>query len=160
LKLSKRKYFKIKLQLPIYITKNNDEDFNLLGLMPLKIRGENEKEIQFFKYMEKLILVCPLKPEHSEIHVNRKGRLIKKYFLKHDVVTYLLELEEDEFHHKELFILKPKTFGISYYNDKYPIAGLYSYDEKNNLTDSSSPLSYKDLQLIELVFIKDITLQK
>jgi hypothetical protein len=76
------------------------------------------------------------------------------------VVTYLLELEEDEFHQEELFILKPKTFGITYYNNKYPIAGLYSYDEKNNLTDSSNPLSYKDLQLIELVFIKDITLQK
>jgi hypothetical protein len=75
-------------------------------------------------------------------------------------MTYLLDLAKNEFHHKELFILKPKTSGVTYYNDKYPIALLYSYDEKNNLTDSSNPLSYKDLQLIELVFIKDITLQK
>jgi hypothetical protein len=75
-------------------------------------------------------------------------------------VTYLLELDADEFNNKELFILKPKTFGVTYYNDKYPIAGLYSYDEKNNLTDLSNPPSYKDLKLMELVFIKDITYKK
>lgn len=160
LKLSKRKYFKIKLQLPIYITKNNDEDLKVLGILPLKVRGENEKEIRFFKYMEKIILVCPLKLENSKIRINRKGRLIKKYFLKHDVVTYLLELEADEFHHKELFILKPKTFGVTNYNYKYPIAGIYSYSEKNNLTDLSNPPSYKDLKLMELVFIKDMTYKK
>jgi len=160
LKLSKRKYFKIKLQLPIYITKNNDEDFNLLGLMPLKIRGENEKEIQFFKYMEKLILVCPLNLENSKIKINRKGRLIKKYFLKHDVVTYLLELEEDEYNDEELFILKPKTYGITNYNKQYPIASLYSYEEKHNLSDLSNPPSYKDLNLTELVFIKDYRYKK
>lgn len=74
-------------------------------------------------------------------------------------MTYLLDLAKDEFHQEELFILKPKTFGITYYN-KYPIAGLYSYDEKNNLTDSSNPPSYKDLKLMELVFIKDINYKK
>ena len=43
LKISKRKYFKIKLQSPIYLTKNDDEDVNIFGILPFKVRGVNRK---------------------------------------------------------------------------------------------------------------------
>lgn len=154
LKISKRKYFKIKLQLPIYITKNDDADFNIFGLLPFKVRGESEKELRFFKYMGKDILICPLHPEKSVIKVNRKGRLLKKYFLKNDVVAYLVELYDDEYFNKEIFILKPKTIGITTYNTDYPIANLLSYNNKVNIGNSLNPPSYKDLNGLELVFIK------
>jgi len=62
LKINKRKYFPIKIQLPFYFTKNDDEDFKLLWL-PIKIRGENEKEFQFLKYMGKDIFICDVNPK-------------------------------------------------------------------------------------------------
>lgn len=157
MKISKRKYFKIKLQLPIYITKNDDADVNIFGVLPFKVRGESEKELRFFKYMGKDILVCPLHPEKSVIKVNRKGRLLKKYFLKNDVVAYLVELYDDDYFNKEIFILKPKTNGITTYNLDYPIANLLSYNYKVEIGNSLNPPSYRDLKGLELVFIKQIT---
>lgn len=154
LKISKRKYFKVKLQLPIYITKNDDADINIFGILPFKVRGESAKELRFFKYMGKDIIICPLHPEKSIIKVNRKGRLLKKYFLKNDVVVYLVELYDDYYFNKEIFILKPKTNGITTYNLDYPIAKLLKYNSKFNLDNSLNPPSYKDLKDLELVFIK------
>lgn len=156
LKISKRKYFKIKLQSPIYLTKNDDEDLNIFGILPFKIRGENEKEFRLFQFMGKDILICPLHPEKSKIQVNRKGRLLKKYFLKNDVVVYLVELYEDENLKKEIFILKPKTYGITTYKLDLPIASLMDYNQKIDIGNSLNPPSYKDLITLELVFIKNI----
>lgn len=156
LKISKRKYFKIKLQSPIYLTKDDDEDVNIFGILPLKVRGENEKEFRLFQYMAKEILICPLRPEKSKIQVNRKGRLLKKYFLKNDVVVYLVELYQDEYFEKEIFILKPKTYGITSYGLNFPIASLMEYNHSININNSLNPPSYKDLKSLELVFIKQI----
>ncbi len=156
LKISKRKYFKIKLQSPIYLTKNDDEDVNIFGILPFKVRGENQKEFRLFQFMGKDILICPLHPEKSKIQVTRKGRLLKKYFLKNDVVVYLVELYQDEYFQKEIFILKPKTYGINSYGLNFPIASLMEYNHTININNSLNPPSYKDLKSLELVFIKQV----
>ena len=156
LKLSKRKYFKIKMQLPFYYTKNDDEDINILGFLPLKIRGESRKEFRFYRYMGKDVFICPLNPEQSSIKTNRKGRFLKKYFLKNEVVAYLIELYENENFKKEIFIMKPKTFGTLFFNARYPIANLFKYDFKQEINEALNPPSYKELEGLESVFIKRI----
>lgn len=155
LKISKRKYFIIKPQFPIYYTKNNDEDINLFGVLPLKVRGENEKEFRLFKYMGKDLVFVPVNPNKSSIQNKRKGRLLKKYFLKNDVVSYLIEFYEDDTHPKEVFILKPKTRGTTFFQGEFPIVTIAKYNLTSLAANYNLP-SYKDFNFIENVYIKTV----
>lgn len=146
LKINHLKYYPIKIQSPIYYTNNNDEDFNILGLIPLKIRGENEAEFQFMKYIGKEILIGPVSKSNSIILNEHKCKLIKKYFLKNDVVSYLIEIYNiNEKGENKLYILKPKTSSTTLIEGKYPVAILLKEDS----TDMSS-------QNIEYIYVKDI----
>jgi hypothetical protein len=152
LKINKRKYFPIKIQMPIYYTRNDDEDFRFFGI-PLKIRGENEKEFQFLKYMGKDIYIYDVNPNTSNSKQGKRARLLKKYFLKNDVVTYLIEVyKEDE--ESDIYLLKPKTRSITYINNEYPIASLMLYEDPKAFQKEHETLSYKELKLVKYVYIK------
>jgi len=153
LKISKRKYFPIKLQLPFYYTQNDDEDFKFLWI-PIKIRGESEKEFQFLKYMGSTILIYPVNKEKSVIQHKKEARLLKKYYLKNDVVTYLLEVWNEDDHMKEIFLLKPKTRGITYIYKEYPIGILMYYENPALFQKEHETLAYSDLKIIEEVYLK------
>ena len=152
LKINKRKYFPIKIQMPIHYTTNDDEDFSIFGVA-FKIRGENEKEFQFIKYMGKDILICPVNKRISKILTNKRGRLLKKYFLKNDVVTYLVEIYNDDAP-SDIYLLKPKTRSITFINGIYPIASLMYYDDPLEFQKEHETLSYKELKRIEYVYVK------
>jgi hypothetical protein len=152
LKINKRKYFPIKIQMPIHYTKNDDEDFRLLGI-PLKIRGENEKEFQFIKYMGKDIFIYDDNTNESSSNQGKRARLLKKYFLKNDVVTYLIEVYNEN-KPSDIYLLKPKTRSITYINNKYPIASLMHYDNPTVFQKEHETLSYKELKHIKYVYIK------
>jgi RsiW-degrading membrane proteinase PrsW (M82 family) len=154
LKISKRKYFEIKLQMPIHLTNNDDEDFLLFGLA-FKIRGENEKEFQFIKYMGKEITIYPINKNSSIINPFKKARLIQKYFLKNDVVTYLIELKNEN-SSSEFYLLKPKTRSITSINNIYPIAYLMRFPNPINFYKNHEKLTYNELKKIEYVYIKDL----
>ena len=151
LKINKRKYLAIKLQLPFYFTKNEDEDFKLLWV-PIKIRGENEKEFQFIKYMGKDILIYDVTQSNPISNEGKKGRLLKKYFLKNDTVTYLIEIDNND-QTSNIYLLKPKTSGITFINGIYPIGNLYDYNIINHEEVQFSNISYKDLKYIHDVYI-------
>lgn len=152
LKINKRKYFPIKIQMPIHYTTNDDEDFSIFGVA-FKIRGENEKEFQFIKYMGKDILICPVNKSISTILTNKRGRLLKKYFLKNDVVTYLVEIYNEDAP-SDIYLLKPKTRSITFINGIYPIASLMYYDDPLEFQKEHETLSYKELKRIEYVYVK------
>jgi RsiW-degrading membrane proteinase PrsW (M82 family) len=154
LKINKRKYFPLKIQLPFHYTKNDDEDFIFLGI-PIKIRGENEKEFQFLQYMGKEIAICPINKDQSILKGSKKAHLLKKYFLKNDVVTYLIEVQNDNKTH-QIYLLKPKTRGTTYVQHKYPIASLMHYENPTIFHKEHETLSYKELKRIEYVYIKNI----
>lgn len=96
LELNKRKYIPIKLQLPIQITKNHDEDINLFGILPLKIRGGNKYEFMFFNMMEKQLWLFPTAKNVAYFKNQTPCRLIKKVYLKNDVVCFILELNIEQ----------------------------------------------------------------
>ena len=154
LKINKRKYFPIKIQFPIYFTLNDDEDYNFFGIFPLKIRGENEYEFRFIQYMGKVVLICPLDKNTSVLKTDRKARLLKKYFLKNDVVTYLVEIQNDAHTAKEIFLLKPKTTPSHLIDADFPIATLMYYDNSAAFHKEHKTLSYRSLKPIEEVYIK------
>lgn len=153
LKINKRKYFPVKIQMPIHYTTNDDEDFSIFGVA-FKIRGENEKEFQFIQYMGKDIMICPVNKNQSKIHTNKRARLLKKYFLKNDVVTYLIEIYNEDAP-SDIYLLKPKTRSITYINSIYPIASLMNYDDPLAFQKEHETLSYKELKRIEYVYIKE-----
>lgn len=152
LKINKRKYFPIRIQLPIHYTTNDDEDFSIFGIA-FKIRGENEEEFQFIQYMGKDILLCPVNKKVSKIQTTKRARLLKKYFLKNDVVTYLVEIYNEDAP-SNIYLLKPKTRSITLFNGKYPIASLMYYKDPLAFQKEHQELSYKDLKRIEYVYLK------
>lgn len=152
LKISKRKYFPIKIQLPLHYTKNEDEDFRFFGI-PIKIRGENEKEFQFLKYMGQDIFIYDVKPNTQNSKRGKRARLLKKYFLKNDVVTYLIEVYNED-KESDIYLLKPKTRAITYIDNEYPIASLMKYENPAIFQKEHETLSYKELKLIKYVYIK------
>jgi hypothetical protein len=140
--------------MPIHFTNSDNEDFSIFGI-GFKIRGENEKEFQFIKYMGKDILIYPVNKNASKINTNRRARLLKKYFLKNDVVIYLIEVfNEDKTN--TIYLLKPKTRSITYINGIYPIGILMQYESSVTDHKNHETLSYKDLKKIEYVYIKDL----
>src|SRR6202008_3680981 len=140
------KCFPIKPQLPIYYTKNDDEDFRFFGL-PLKIRGENEDEFRFMEYMGTEIMVCPVSNKNHVIKKCQEARLLKKYFLKNDVVIYLIEIEIEK--SRYVFLLKPKTRSITMIDEKYPIGKLMHYPDPMEFQRSHEALPYKALKGLE-----------
>ncbi|MBA4240413.1 MAG: hypothetical protein C0448_06790 [Sphingobacteriaceae bacterium] len=153
LKINKRKYFPVKIQLPIYYTTNDDEDFSFLGIT-LKIRGENEHEFQFLKYMGREFKIYSTNANKNEQNNNKRARLLKKYFLKNDVVTYLIEVYTEDNLKKNIYLLKPKTRGMTHYKHKHPIATLMYYDDPTVFQKEHQSLSYKELRKIEDIYIK------
>ncbi len=154
LSINKKKYVTVKIQFPIYLTNNDDADFSIFGIK-LKIRGENEKEMRFLNYVGRDILLCPIKSEGSILHGNMKANIIKKYFLKNDVITYLVKV--DSLDNKENFyLLKPKTLSHTLYNHKYPIAKLmlYSNDDIENYKQKKA--DYHQLEFLEEVYLKEL----
>jgi len=154
LKISHRKYFPIKIQSPIFYTKNDDEDFNFFGI-PLKIRGENEHEFLFLKFVGKNILICPISSKNTHITENTKARVLKKYYLKNDVVTYLIEVFSDKNTDGKIYLLKPKTRGLTMVENKFPIGLLAEYDPKSLFKTEHESISYKELKLLELIYVKE-----
>ena len=147
LKINHLKYYPIKIQSPIYYTNNNDEDFNILGLIPLKIRGENEAEFQFMKYIGKEILIGPVSKSNSIISKEHKCKLIKKYFLKNDVASYLIDIYNINGNgENKLYILKPKTSSTTLIEGKYPVAMLLKEETLEVLHENVEYIYVKDLQ--------------
>lgn len=155
LKINKRKYYPIKIQSPIYYTLNDDEDYNFFGVFPLKIRGENECEFKFIKYMGKEILICPLDKDSSILKTDRKARLLKKYFLKNDVVAYLVEVYNDNHSDKKIYLLKPKTTTSHLIVGDFSIATLMYYENPAAFHKAHETLSYKTLKRVEDVYLKE-----
>lgn len=153
LKINKRKYFPIKIQIPIYITRNDDEDFRLLGI-PLKIRGENKREFRFLEYMGKDIHVIPVTADNTLITKEHKARLLKKYFLKNDVVAYLIEISNMHGDTKAIYLLKPITHYNKSIDETYPAATLMQYEDPALFQREHETLPLKALKALELVYIK------
>ena len=154
LSINKRKYVPVKIQFPIYRTTNDDADFTIFGLN-LKIRGENSKEMRFLKYIGRDILLCPILPESSVLQGNRKAQIIKKYFLKNDVVTYLIKVEMDN-EQDAIYLLKPKTLYQTLFNNTYPIAKLILYSNADIERYKQKKADYHQLEFLEEVYLKEL----
>src|SRR5690606_4919358 len=110
----KRKYFKVTLALPFYITKNKDEDFRVPLLnIPVKIRGENQQEYFLTRYLGKSVHLFPLKgdpedPANASPESSVQAIISGKILLYDDVIVYTLFIEDKLWIKPDkIFVLKP-----------------------------------------------------
>jgi len=146
-RIFKQKYFDIKVELPFYYTKNNDEDFKFLWFIPIKIRGEGVSEYKLTTFLNKLIELYPLNSNASNTSAPIKVNLTDKLLLKDDVVVY--KAMQDN----KTYYIKPKTNGETETEDDYPISGLFVLKPEKS-TENPSEISYKDLFFLEWVYTK------
>lgn len=121
-KLYKNYYQPVTLQLPFYITRQENEDFNLLGLLPLKIRGENSFEYYLTQKIGKHIEIVPMNKKNSYLKKTISGIVNDKRYLNDGVTVYELLLPPGEIISK--IYLKPKTWGKTKVDGAYPINDL------------------------------------
>jgi RsiW-degrading membrane proteinase PrsW (M82 family) len=153
-KIFKQKYFPVRIELPFYITRNDDEDFRLLYFLPIKIRGENSFEYKLTTFLNKNIRLFPLTPKKTFIKSPREAVITDKVLLHDEVVVYRVKLAESD----KVFFLKPKTRGITEIREEFIIAGLMSCDQtvtKENYQD----VRYDQLKPLEWIYIKPTELK-
>ncbi len=151
-KIYKKKYFNLKIQFPFYITKNDDEDFRFPIInTPIKVRGENQKEHIPTKLIDKNVTVCPVNYKKSYLKKTINATITNKYLLFDDVVVYSILFDKMELDNSNIFLIKPKTHGLTEIDHRYPIEGLYLVN--NQMTDLSK-VDIKGLRLLEWVYLK------
>ena len=151
-KIYRKKYFEVRIELPFYFTKNNDEDFFIPLLnIPIKIRGENQMEHIPTKFLNKKIVLTPLSLNKRFLMKSVDAKITDKFLLFDDVVVYSVIIDDLSYQNENSFLLKPKTRGLTEIDDKYPIEGLYRINK--NVTDLSKT-DVKSLQLLEWVCVK------
>ncbi|HWY11142.1 MAG TPA: PrsW family glutamic-type intramembrane protease [Bacteroidia bacterium] len=144
----KLKYFDVKVELPFYITRNEDEDFKLLYFIPIKIRGESAFEYKLTTYLNKTITLHPLNLTTGVPTEPLEVNLTDKLLLKNDVIVYKAN------HEGGVYYLKPKTRGETETEDNFPISGLFKLNSQQ-ISQNTDDINYKDLAFLEWIYIKD-----
>ncbi len=145
-KIYKNYYQPVTIQFPLYITKNNDEDFRIFNI-PIKIRGENMFEYFLTTKLGQSIEVNSINPQKSQLKKPLVAKVVDKLFLENDSIVYLVHIEGTP--ETDNFYLKPKTRDKTTVNDAYPINSLL-YDH----TPLDRPKRLKELKFLEWVFVK------
>ncbi|MBK7669067.1 MAG: PrsW family intramembrane metalloprotease [Sphingobacteriaceae bacterium] len=146
-RIFQQRYFDVKIELPFYLTKNNDEDFKLLWFIPIKIRGEGVFEYKLTTFLNKTVEIFPLNETNSTLKEPIIVRLNEKLLLKDEVVVYQAQ------HNNQTYYIKPKTNGETETDDDFPISGLFTLKTGIN-HENPSEISYKDLFFLEWVYTK------
>jgi RsiW-degrading membrane proteinase PrsW (M82 family) len=141
-KLYKNYYQPVTIQLPFYITRQENEDFNLLGILPLKIRGENSFEYYLTQKMGKHVEVIPMNTKNSFLKKNIPAIVNNKHYLNNGVTVYELLLPPDEVCRK--IFLKPKTWGKTKVYDSYPVNDVLTLKENIDRADDIKHFYFRE----------------
>lgn len=146
-KIYQNYYQKVTIDLPFFITKNQDEDFKLLRFFAIKIRGENSFEYFLTSKIGQKIEVFPINPKKSIIQKSEIATVCDKLFLKGGTTVYVILF--DEKNKNEYFFLKPKTHKKTMIDGEYPIHQLL----QDTLTAKGSK-KLSELKFLEWVYLK------
>lgn len=155
LQLNKRKYFPVKIQLPIQLTKYKDENINFLGILPLKVRGESKHEFRFFNLMEKQLYINAINDSSELIPSKLACRIIKKHYLKDDVVIFSIDIWFSDKATPQHYYIKPKTHSVTLVNKLHPIGKLLSYPPEKLPITNYQTISYFEFTPLENVYLTE-----
>lgn len=142
-----KKYFEIFIQLPFYITKNQDEDFRFLYLIPIKIRGESPYEYKLTTYINKEVELNALETNTNILQLPFKVNITEKVLLNDEVILY------KAISNKITYYIKPKTQGYTETEDDFPISGLYMHKTSEN-NPIQEEIKFQDLSFLQWIYIK------
>lgn len=146
-KIYRNYYQRITVKLPFYMTKNEDEDIRLFGVLSLKVRGENSFEYFLTSKIGQKIELVPVNTKKSFIHKPVIATVCDKLFLKGETTVYVILFEENN--KNEYFFLKPKTRNKTMIDNNYPIHQLL----QDTLTEKGAK-KLSELKFLEWVFVK------
>ncbi len=141
-KIYKNFYQKVTIQLPFYITRGDNEDFNLLGFLPLKFRGENQYEYFLTKTIGKHVEVLPMNKKNSLLRQPVNAIVNDKRYLNNGVIIYELLLPPGESCSK--IYLKPKTWGKTTVDEIYPVNDLLVPKENVSSTNKLDDFNFQE----------------
>lgn len=120
----------------------------------LRIKGDSYDESLINAYYNEYFILVPLRQESSFLEEARAAYIEEKLFLKGDETFYLTSIFADiENKIAMSYLIKPKNFGISFIEGKYPIVALLRYDHHTfDMNDNSKSLD--DFEFIEWAYIK------
>ncbi len=125
--LNQNEYNLIRIQIPIKWARNKDEDLKLFWLFPLKIRGENQQEFNFIRYINKPFHIKPIIQETSILPNRVQISIIKKVKFKYEAIGYIVVLNQFIFNKDQKFLLLPNLASL---NTKTPTATLKFYTKE------------------------------
>jgi len=153
-KLIKDRWHPLKIEFPFKISANDSFLTSpRSGIFRIQVKGEGYNETYINNYYEEYFVLHPVSQRITYIEKPSSAYIEKKLFLKNDEVVYLARIYLDE--NKELFetlLIKPKTFGESMVNEKYPIVALIKVD---NIADLEDPtVGIKNFKFLEWAYAK------
>lgn len=148
----RQNYLKVRIGLPFYITRNQDEDFRIFGI-PIKIRGENHYEHFLTKYLHRVVEIRPVNPASSIIVKPAMAKIERKIMLEGEVTVYEISLESVKNQSDIVYILKAKTKGLREVSGQYPIHGLYSARRSISVGPDVRS-TFSQLNFMEWVYLK------
>ena len=155
-KMFKLQYFKVKPELPFYITKNHDEDFVFPFLkIPIKVRGESYPQYLLTHYMDQPVELNPIDHAASYLGKSRQATITHKYLLFDDVIIYMLSIPDLPKKENSLLVLKPQTSLIKEVGKRYPLEGLYELELNPGFTELTKQ-DYDKMKFLEWVYVKPI----
>lgn len=150
-KFFKARYFKVRLGLPFYITKNNDEDFRVFSV-PVKIRGENHREHLLTRFLDRSVRIYPARPSGSLIGAPVDVHIGGKYLLFDEVVVYSVTIATVKEESGVMYFLKPKMSGLKETDRNHQVLGLYKARVKNDGM-AMLDIDFKKLEFIQWVYL-------
>ncbi|WP_196886287.1 hypothetical protein [Aureivirga sp. CE67] len=120
-KLIQGKWYPIRLEIPIYKP----------GKKNIAIKGFSRNESDFIPFYDTEFKMLDVS-QNSDFLSNQKFRILQKLYFKGDELGFLAESVNDA--DNEKIILYPKLDGVITMENKYPIVGIYYFDESNDLS--------------------------
>jgi len=134
-KILKGAYQTVLPQLPLYITKNKDEDVKIPFLnWRIRVRGENFREYLLTRAIQKMIRLTPAKnhnPEAEEYVVKIKRKLL----LADDVAVYQIDLQIKNEDGRSIYFLRPKSAPLTIGDNEQLLVGLYQLKLSQSFLD-------------------------
>jgi RsiW-degrading membrane proteinase PrsW (M82 family) len=134
-KILKGAYQTILPQLPLYLTKNKDEDIRIPLLnLKIRVRGENFREHLLTRAVQKMIRLIPAKNHNTETG-EYVVKIIRKLLLADDVAVYQIDLQLGNELEKVVYFLRPKSGPLAIGDEEQLLVGLYQLNLSENYLD-------------------------
>ncbi len=153
-KLISGRWNPIRFEFPFYFySKEEDDHRKFYNFFHVKIRGDSYNEFYINQFYEEYFSIVPLSSKNTFIEKARIAYIEKKIYLRNDETFYLVKVFP-EYKNSEYvyFLMRAKTKGRIFSNNKSPLASIYKIESMEKLDNTKS--FAKSFRFLEWVCLK------